>query len=853
MANIRVHALAKEIGVSSKELLEKLDNLNIEVKNHFSTLTDVEEKKVRDSYNKKNQKNSPTNNKVKENKTNKKQNFNKKTEGNTIEAKDQKSSREPKKRFDPNKNRFNNRDTKDRKDNIDSGRNNKNTSQKNFKKDRNNKADYSENKFNNKRNDNNKDQNREKNHNFKTKERSFKDSNRENGDYKQDRKVKSRSFNKMSEVLTEKDAKKQEYSKKKSSKNKNYKNNKVDRFELQEEYKQRDLSKKAPKKKVKKQVKKEVEVEENVVIQVQAPLMVKDFAKALDVSVSTIITKLIGLGIMASQNESIDSDVCELLADDLGIEIEISAPGVEESIEESFELDFEDPEKSLKARPPVVTVMGHVDHGKTSILDAIKESHVTSTEAGGITQHIGAYTVTSKGKKITFLDTPGHEAFTAMRLRGAQITDVAILVVAADDGVMPQTIEAISHARSAHVPIIVAINKIDKESANIDRVKQELSEQNLIAEDWGGDTIMVPVSARTKEGIDDLLEMILLVAEMGELKANPNRMAIGTIIEAKLDKGKGPMATVLVQKGTLKANDFVVSGIASGRIRAMNDDKGKRIKKAGPSMPAVILGLSDVPNAGDLIYAVKDDKTAKTIADKNKEILRENKLNNANKVSLENLFDKIKEGEMKELDLIVKGDVKGSVEALCQSLLKISNDEVKISIVHSGVGGINESDITLASASNAIVIGFNVRPNINAIELAKAEEVDVRTYRVIYDIINDIEAAAKGMLEPEFVEEVQGRCQVRQTFKLPNNNIVAGVYVLSGKITRNSTIRVLRDDKVIFEGGISSLKRFKDDVKELQTGFEGGMVLDGFNDIKEEDSFEAFIMKEVERKWTIED
>ncbi len=848
MANIRVHALAKEIGVSSKELLEKLGNLNIDVKNHFSTLTDAEEKKVRDSYNKKDKTSFISNNKAKENKTNKNQNYNKKTEGNTIEAKEQKSSKEPKKRFEPNKNRFNNRDNKDRKDKIDSGINNKNTNQKNFKKDKNNKADYSENKFNNQKNEKNKDQKGQRNYNFKNKDRSFKDSNKESGDYKQDKKVRSRSFNKMSEVLTEKDAKKQEYSKKKSSKNKNYKNNKVDRFELQEEYKQRDLSKKAPKKKVKKQVKKEVEVEENVVVQIQAPLMVKDFAKALDVSVSTIITKLIGLGIMASQNESIDSDVCELLADDLGIGIEISAPGVEESIEESFELDFEDPEKSLKTRPPVVTVMGHVDHGKTSILDAIKESHVTSTEAGGITQHIGAYTVTSKGKKITFLDTPGHEAFTAMRLRGAQITDVAILVVAADDGVMPQTIEAISHARSAHVPIIVAINKIDKESANIDRVKQELSEQSLIAEDWGGDTIMVPVSARTKEGIDDLLEMILLVAEMGELKANPNRMAIGTIIEAKLDKGKGPMATVLVQKGTLKANDFVVSGIASGRIRAMNDDKGKRIKKAGPSMPAVILGLSDVPNAGDLIYAVKDDKTAKTIADKNREILRENKLNNANKVSLENLFDKIKEGEMKELDLIVKGDVKGSVEALCQSLLKISNDEVKISIVHSGVGGINESDITLASASNAIVIGFNVRPNINAIELAKAEEVDVRTYRVIYDIINDIEAAAKGMLEPEFVEEVQGRCQVRQTFKLPNNNIVAGVYVLSGKITRNSTIRVLRDDKVIFEGGIASLKRFKDDVKELQTGFEGGMVLDGFNDIKEEDSFEAFIMKEVERK-----
>ncbi|ERT65152.1 translation initiation factor IF-2 [Peptoniphilus sp. BV3AC2] len=649
----------------------------------------------------------------------------------------------------------------------------------------------------------------------------------------------------MNEVITEKEVNQQEYKKKKSKNNHN-KKTKQDILELREEYAKRDLTKKAPKKKAKKTVKKE-EVEENKVAKISPPLAVKDFAEATDIPVSQVITKLIGLGVMASQNEPIDKDVCEILADELNIQIEFASPEEEVSIEEEFGLDFEDKEQNLKPRPPVVTVMGHVDHGKTSILDSIKKSHVTSTEAGGITQHIGAYTVNLNGKKITFLDTPGHEAFTSMRLRGAQITDVAILVVAADDGVMPQTIEAISHARSAEVPIIVAINKIDKEAANVDRVKQELSEQGLMPEDWGGDTIMVPVSAHTKQGIDDLLEMILLVAEMRELKANPQRRAVGTVIEAKLDKGKGPMATVLVQNGTLRSSDFVVSGVASGRIRAMTDDKGKNLKKAGPSMPAVILGLSEVPNAGDTIYAVEDEKTAKTIADKNREIVRENRLNATNKVSLSNLFDKIKEGEKKQLDLIIKGDVKGSVEALSQSLLKIENEEVNISIVHSGVGGISESDISLASASKAIVIGFNVRPNINAIELAKELEVDIRTYRVIYDAIDDIEKAAIGMLDPEFEEEVQGRCEVRQTFKLPNNAIVAGVFVVSGKIPRKSMVRILRNDTVIHEGEIASLKRFKDDVRELNNGYEGGITIENFNDIKEGDFIESYIMKEIKR------
>ncbi|MFR4554800.1 MAG: translation initiation factor IF-2, partial [Peptoniphilus sp.] len=628
--------------------------------------------------------------------------------------------------------------------------------------------------------------------------------------------------------------------KKNKSKHKDNKDDKNNSFK-------RDLTKKKPKKKVKSRHRVEEEDKGDDSIIVIAPITVKDFANQLGVSVSTVITKLIGLGVMANQNQSIDEDTCILLADELGIEIEIEAPNLDQSVEEEYGLLKEDKERDLKPRPPVVTVMGHVDHGKTSLLDSIKKTHVTQSEAGGITQHIGAYTVNLSGKKITFLDTPGHEAFTSMRLRGAQTTDIAILVVAADDGVMPQTLEAISHARSADVPIIVAITKIDKPEGNPERVKQELMNENLVPEEWGGDTIVVGVSSKTGEGIDDLLEMILLVAEMKELKANPNRRAVGTIIEANLDKAKGPMATILIKNGTLRFGDAVVSGTCSGRIRAMEDDKGKRVKKAGPSMPVVILGLNDVPNAGDTIYAVNDDKTAKTIADKNKEISREKRLSQTTKISLDNLFEKISEEDVKELNIVVKGDVKGSVEALNQSLLKLSTEEVKISVIHSGVGGINESDVTLASASNAIVIGFNVRPNINAIELAKTEDVEIRTYRVIYEIINDIEQAAKGMLDPDIVEEILGRCEIRQTFKLPNNQMVAGVYVLSGKILRNSKVKVLRDDVVIHEGDIASLKRFKDDAKELATGFEGGLVIDGFNDIKEGDLLESYIMKEVER------
>ena len=745
MSKIRVHALAKEIGITSKELLLKLNELEISVKNHMSTLDSAEEEKVRKLYKKSSSKNeSPVKN----------ENSNKKRD-------------------------------------------------------------------NSKKNNPNKEKQSEKNLDNKTSKKEDKDI------YSQKEKDVEKTPNNKK-------------NKKNKSKHKDNKDDKNNSFK-------RDLTKKKPKKKVKSRHRVEEEDKGDDSIIVIAPITVKDFANQLGVSVSTVITKLIGLGVMANQNQSIDEDTCILLADELGIEIEIEAPNLDQSVEEEYGLLKEDKERDLKPRPPVVTVMGHVDHGKTSLLDSIKKTHVTQSEAGGITQHIGAYTVNLSGKKITFLDTPGHEAFTSMRLRGAQTTDIAILVVAADDGVMPQTLEAISHARSADVPIIVAITKIDKPEGNPERVKQELMNENLVPEEWGGDTIVVGVSSKSGEGIDDLLEMILLVAEMKELKANPNRRAVGTIIEANLDKAKGPMATILIKNGTLRFGDAVVSGTCSGRIRAMEDDKGKRVKKAGPSMPVVILGLNDVPNAGDTIYAVNDDKTAKTIADKNKEISREKRLSQTTKISLDNLFEKISEEDVKELNIVVKGDVKGSVEALNQSLLKLSTEEVKISVIHSGVGGINESDVTLASASNAIVIGFNVRPNINAIELAKTEDVEIRTYRVIYEIINDIEQAAKGMLDPDIVEEILGRCEIRQTFKLPNNQMVAGVYVLSGKILRNSKVKVLRDDVVIHEGDIASLKRFKDDAKELATGFEGGLVIDGFNDIKEGDLLESYIMKEVER------
>jgi len=579
-------------------------------------------------------------------------------------------------------------------------------------------------------------------------------------------------------------------------------------------------------------------------IKIPDTITVKELAEALKKTSSEVIKKLMSLGLMVGINQEIDFDTASIVADEFGVKAEKEIVVSEEDI--LFD-DSEDKEEDLVPRPPVVVVMGHVDHGKTSLLDAIRESHVTESEAGGITQHIGAYTVKINNRNITFLDTPGHEAFTALRARGAQVTDIAILVVAADDGVMPQTVEAINHAKAAKVTIIVAINKIDKPGANPERVKQQLTEYGLIPEEWGGDTICVPVSAKKRENIDTLLEMVLLTADIMELKANPNKQAKGTVIEAKLDKNRGPVATLLVQRGVLKTGDSIISGATFGRIRAMTDDKGKAIKKAGPSTPVEIIGLPEVPEAGETFYVVEDEKLAKQLVEKRKQKQREQHLRTTAKVSLDDLFNQIKEGKVKELNIIVKADAQGSVEALKQSLEKLSNDEVKVKIIHGAVGAVTESDITLAQVSNAIIIGFNVRPAPNVADAAKDAGVDMRLYRVIYNAIEDIEAAMKGMLEPTFREVILGHTEVRQIFKISGVGTIGGCYVLDGKITRNSEVRVVRDGIVIHEGRLASLKRFKDDVKEVVQGYECGLSIEKFNDIKEGDIVESFIMEEVAR------
>lgn len=586
-------------------------------------------------------------------------------------------------------------------------------------------------------------------------------------------------------------------------------------------------------------------IDEIKVIQLPVRISIKDFAAELSVPSTEIIKKLMKRGTIATINQEIDYALAAELAEEYDIIVE---PEEEKDVMEEVFGEVIDDEKDLEKRPPVVVVMGHVDHGKTSLLDAIRSTHVTSGEAGGITQHIGASSISLNGEKITFLDTPGHEAFTAMRMRGAQVTDIAILVVAADDGVMPQTIEAINHARAANVQIIVAMNKIDKPGANPDRVKQELSDQGLLVEDWGGDVICVPVSALKHQGIDNLLEMVLLVAEMGDLKANPRRKARGTIIEAQLDKGRGPVATVLVQSGTLQIGDPIVAGAAYGRVRAMVDSKGKSVKKAGPSMPVEILGLSEVPIGGDMFYVANSDKQARQVAERIKAQGRVQMIGQTpNKVSLDDLFTQIQEGKMKELNIIIKADVQGSVEAVRQSLEKLSNEEVRIRTIHGGVGTITESDVQLASASGAIIIGFNVRPEAATKAYADREEVDVRLYRVIYNAIDDIKAAMKGMLDPEFVEKVIGHAEIRQTFKVSGVGTIGGAYVTDGKMVRNAGVRIVRDGIVVYEGHLASLKRFKDDAKEVATNYECGVMFEKYNDIKEGDTVEAFIMEEVPR------
>ncbi|PAE43356.1 translation initiation factor IF-2 [Bacillus sp. 7884-1] len=574
-------------------------------------------------------------------------------------------------------------------------------------------------------------------------------------------------------------------------------------------------------------------------------LTVGEFAKKIYREPSEIIKKLFLLGVMATINQVLDKDAIELIASEYGVEVEEEIKIDTTDLEVYF---TEDESENLVERPSVVTIMGHVDHGKTTLLDSIRHTKVTEGEAGGITQHIGAYQVVENGKKITFLDTPGHAAFTTMRARGAKITDITILVVAADDGVMPQTVEAINHAKAAEVPIIVAVNKMDKEAANADRVMQELTEHGLVSEAWGGDTIFVPLSAKTGEGIDNLLEMILLVSEVEEWKANPNRKAVGTVIEAQLDKGRGSVATLLVQNGTLKIGDPIVVGNTYGRVRAMVNDLGRRVKEAGPSTPVEITGLSDVPQAGDRFVVFDDEKTARQVGEARAQLALVAQRGEKSIVSLDNLFEQLKQGEMKDLNIILKADVQGSAEAVAASLQKIDVEGVNIKIIHSGAGAINESDITLASASNAIVIGFNVRPDVNAKRAAEQEKVDVRLHSIIYKVIEEIEAAMKGMLDPEFKEKVIGQAEIRQTFKVSKVGTIAGSYVTDGKITRDSGIRLIRNGVVIFEGNIDALKRFKDDAKEVAQGYECGITIKNFNDVKEGDIIEAYVMEEIERK-----
>ena len=763
MEKIRVYELAKQLNVSTKDLMSKLKDNKIEVKSHMSTLDKDQIAKVKSFYEKQKKVQTSQNN-SKSNDENKKI-TNKNTEKTTekISSVDSNKQNNSNKRFKPKHPRNNDEESVSHFDKIK----HKNKSEMNEKRDLNDKK---------------------KNKNFK---------NNKN---------------------------------KNSNNNKNSKNNKNNK---NNDHNRKDEAIKHETKEPKKFI-------------IQPTITVKDLSEKIRVSISELIMKLMELGIMANQNQEIDFDTASLVAGEFDVIVEQDE--VEDFDDDDvFNLDFEDKKEDLRERPPVITVMGHVDHGKTSILDRIRNSRVAGREAGGITQHIGAYTIRVNDKKIVFLDTPGHEAFTAMRSRGAQVTDVSILVVAADDGVMPQTIEAINHSKAAGVPIIVAINKIDKENANIERVKTELAENGLVPEDWGGDTVLVPVSARTGEGIDDLLEMILMVAEMEELKANPNRLAVGTVIEAQLDKGRGPTATILVQKGTLKHSDMVFSGQASGRIRAMFNDQGKQVKKAGPSTPVLILGLNEVPEAGDMIYAVKDEKEARNYAQKIKDHNREEQIKSSSTMNLDELFGKISDGETKDLNIIIKTDVKGTIDAIKQSLIKLSNEEVKVNIIHGAVGGITESDVNLASASSAIIIGFNVRPTQVAMDMAKNESIEIRTYRVIYDAIEDVKNAITGMLKPQYQEEVLGRATVRDTFKVPGVGTVAGVYVNTGKVTRNATVRLLRDEILIFEGPVSSLKRYKDDVKELTQGYEGGMGFENYNDIKPGDVLEAYVLNEVQR------
>lgn len=743
MGKIRVYEYAKQRNVSSKDVIAKLKEMNVEVSNHMTTIEDETVKKLDSIFNKK-EGNEPQQQKKEQNRTSSQKPQQKvQSRTNTFSYEDEEETSEP---------------SKVKVKSVPKAREGKKGVQENQSKE--NKA------FN--KNKNNK--NRNQHHNNKGKNQ------------------------------------------------------------------HQPVSNTPPQKKKEKELPAKITFSES--------LTVAELAKKLHREPSEVIKKLFMVGVMATINQDLDKDAIELIASEYGVEVEEEIKVDATDLEVYF---TPDKEEDLVERPSVVTIMGHVDHGKTTLLDSIRHTKVTAGEAGGITQHIGAYQVEENGKKITFLDTPGHAAFTTMRARGAKITDITILVVAADDGVMPQTVEAINHAKAAEVPIIVAVNKVDKEAANPDRVMQELTEYGLIPEAWGGDTIFVPISALTGEGIDSLLEMILLVSEVEEYKANPNRKALGTVIEAQLDKGRGSVATLLVQNGTLRVGDPIVVGTTFGRVRAMVNDLGRRVKDAGPSTPVEITGLNDVPLAGDRFVVFDDEKTARHIGEARASQALQASRSEKTRISLDNLFEHMKQGEMKELNLIVKADVQGSVEAVAAALQKIDVEGVNVKIIHTGAGAINESDITLAAASNAIVIGFNVRPDNNAKRAAESEEVEIRLHRIIYKVIEEIESAMKGMLDPEFEEKIIGQAEVRQTFKVSKVGTIAGSYVTDGKITRNSGVRLIRDGIVIFEGEIDALKRFKDDAKEVSQGYECGITIKNFNDIKEGDVIEAFIMEEVAR------
>ena len=870
MPKMRVHEVAKLLDKSSKEIITKLKEQGVEVQSHMSTVSDENVEKLKAEFQKKESGNNRGNNDNRGNRNDNRGNRND-NRGDNRNNNRNNDSRDNRGNRNDNRgdNRNNNRNNDNRGNRNDNRNNNRNNDSRDNRGNRNdNRGDNRNNNRNNdnrgNRNDNrgNRNDNRgdNRNNNRNNDNRGGRNDNR--GDNRNNNRGGNDRRNKSSMGDTPINAKEtrngkenrhdinREHSRDNKENNRNEnrggknnrRNNRNNDFGGQRKQKNNKKQQQAPV-----QPPKQEEPKEDVIrnITLPDPVSLKDLADACKIQPSVIIKKLFMAGQMVTINTEFSFDDAAEIALEYNCiaEEEVKVDVIEELLKEE-----EEDERNLTSRPPVVCVMGHVDHGKTSLLDAIRSTHVTAGEAGGITQHIGAYVVEINGEKITFLDTPGHEAFTSMRLRGAQATDIAVLVVAADDGVMPQTIEAINHAKAAEVEVIVAVNKIDKEGANVDRVKQELTEYGLIAEDWGGSTVFVPVSAKTGEGINELLEMISLTAEVLELKANAKRRARGLVIEAKLDKGRGPVATILIQKGTLHVGDSINVGHAFGRVRAMMDDKGNRVKAAGPSTPVEILGLNDVPFSGEVLMAHGNEKEARATADAFIAYGREKMLEETkNKLSLDDLFDQIQAGNVKELNLVVKADVQGSVEAVKQSLMKLSNEEVMIKVVHGGVGAINESDVILASASNAIIIGFNVRPDAMAKAAAEREKVDMRLYRVIYNAIEDIEAAIKGMLDPVYREKVIGHVEVRQIYKASGVGTIAGCYVLDGSITKDAQSRIVRDGIVIYEGELASLKRFKDDVKEVKSGFECGIVFEKYNDIKEGDQIEAFVMEEIPR------